>query len=185
MLLIGLLLQTPLKREADKFLNHRPSQATEIPTAGLDRHVSPRVVGVTCLVGLVAFSVVACYAYYPAPREVLEEMRLARVDVLSGVSSRDFEQTLHWIPILDEWSRKLEVGHALRHFELRPYQQMQAHLLRKKLELLEHAIEHALDAKNEATAASQIVLEEELQEAKVLATEISDNARRLSAAFGG
>ena len=119
----------------------------------------------------------------PSPNEVLEEMRLARVEVLSGASSNDFKHTLHWIPILDEWSRKLEVGNAIRYFELRPYQQMQAHLLRKKLELLEHAVEHAMDASNKNTEESRANLIVELEEIKLLRAEISKNGRRLSSAF--
>lgn len=140
--LVGFASRAVWPAATKSFLAHVPAKPIIAPTSGLGQHVSSRTVGMTCLVGLIAFSVVACYAYYPAPEEVLEEMRLARVEVLSGVASRDYEQTLHWIPILDEWSRKLEVGYAMRRFELRPYQQMQAHLLRKKLELLEHAIEH-------------------------------------------
>lgn len=145
--------------------------------AKFDRVVSPRTVGLTCMAGLVAFSVVACYAYYPPPREVLEEMRLARVELLSGVSSRDHKRVLHWIPVLEEWSRRLEVGYALRNFELRPYQQMQAHLLRKKLELLEHETEHAMretDANHQAEA---------LEELDQLRREISANANRIARAF--
>lgn len=161
---------------------------------GWDRSVSPKIVGFTCLAGLVAFSVVACYAYYPAPSEVLEEMRLARVDVLSGAASRDFERTLHWIPILEEWSRKLEVGSAMRSFELRPYQQMQAHLLRKKLELLEHATEHAVEATEQTqhgppqepdnhSGPPHVDLAQELSEIDALRVEISANAGRLVNAF--
>jgi uncharacterized protein len=164
---------------------------TETPNAtkqsGWNRPVSPRAVGITCLAGLVAFSVVACYAYYPPPGEVLEEMRLARTEVLSGATSRDYKRVLLWIPILEEWSRKLEVGHALRYFELRPYQQMQAQLLRKKLELLEHAIEHASLAKEKAkgviASTSEIDLDQELREIDQLRTEISANAQRLARAF--
>ena len=156
-------------------------------TSGWNRSVSPRAVGITCLAGLVAFSVVACYAYYPPPGEVLEEMRLARTEVLSSAISRDYQRVLLWIPILDEWSRKLEVGYALRNFDLRPYQQMQAHLLRKKLELLEHAIEHASQANGKAKATSaskaEIDLAQELREIDQLRSEISLNAQRLARAF--
>jgi hypothetical protein len=107
-----------------------------------DRIVAPWIVGIVCLAGLIAFSVVACYAYYPEPSEVLEEIKIARVEALSGVTSKHYETALYWIPIWDEWSRRLEVGYALRNFQLRPYQQAQARLLRKKLEILEHEIEH-------------------------------------------
>jgi uncharacterized protein len=142
---------------------------------GWDRRVSPRVVGLTCLAGLVAFSVVGCYAYYPEPSEVLEEMRLARVEVLSGITSRDYERTLHWIPVLEEWSRKLEVGYALREFELRPYQQMQAYLMRKKLESLEHELEE-LDPQSERTP-------EEKQTLETLQRGLVSTSRRLGQAF--
>ncbi len=197
-LLSGILSQTFVRRWLDATDSSDALSVSSIESLtaakGWDRVVSPRIVGFTCLAGLVAFSVVACYAYYPAPSEVLEEMRLARVEVLSGASSRDFERTLHWIPILEEWSRKLEVGSAMRCFELRPYQQMQAHLLRKKLELLEHATEHAAEATvklqvgqpqepDSHRGSPHIDLAQELSEMDALRTEISVNASRLANAF--
>lgn len=119
------------------------SSTIEKPKVGRgDIIVSPRIVGFTCIGGLVAFSIVACYAYYPAPEETLEEIRIARGEALSGATSSEKEHSLHWIGVWDEWTRKLEVGYAIRRFELRPYQQAQAQLLRKKLELLEHELEH-------------------------------------------
>lgn len=160
---------------------------------GLNRRVSSRTVGLTCLVGLVALSIVGCYAYYPEPSEVFEEMRLARVEVLSGVTSGDYERALHWIPILEEWSRKLEVGYALRNFELRPYQQMQAYLLRKKLESLEHELEHELEDAHEhahehehephAHSHGSGGASHHGSELKALRTQITDSTRRLTAAF--
>ena len=174
-----------------RWIERQETEKIEVPKStnpsGWNRPVSPRAVGITCLAGLVAFSVVACYAYYPSPKEVLEEMRLARTEVLSGATSRDYKRALLWIPILEEWSRKLEVGYALRNFDLRPYQKMQAHLMRKKLELLEHAIEHASlaseQAKGIATSKSEIDLDQELREIDQLRSEISSNGQRLSRAF--
>ena len=61
--------------------------------------------------------------------------------------------------------------------------QMQAFLLRKKLELLEHAVEHAMEAKGKNTELSKIQLEEELQEIKAMRAEISANGHRLTDAF--
>ncbi|QDV23197.1 permease [Aureliella helgolandensis] len=148
--------------------------------SGLNRQVSPRIVGLTCLAGLVALSIVGCYAYYPKPREVLEEMSLARVEVLTGITSREYDRALHWIPILEEWSRKLEVGYALRHFELRPYQQIQAYLLRKKLESLEHELEHEQETQELRSETGDSSHSEELD---ALRTLISENGRRLSVAF--
>lgn len=115
-------------------------------------------------------------------------MPLTRVDVLSGADSRDFERTPHWIPILEERSRKLEVGSTIQRFELRPCQRMQVHLLRKKLELLEHATEHAADATaakgtEKQAMAHAIDWEQDLREMDALRAEISDNSRSLVAAF--
>ncbi len=105
--------------------------------------IVPRgVIGVTMLVGLVALSIVACYAYYPSPNECLEEIALARTECLSAANSGDPDHALFWLPVWEEWSRRLEVGTFLRKGEVRRYQKMQGHLIRKKLELLEHELEH-------------------------------------------
>jgi uncharacterized protein len=149
--------------------------------SGLNRHVSTQTVGLTCLAGLVAFSIVGCYAYYPEPSEVFEEMNIARVEVLSGVTTGEYDRALHWIPILEEWSRKLEVGYALRHFELRPYQQMQAYLFRKKLESLEHELEHQQELHK--LSQQENASSHDSTELDTLRTQITDTARRLKLAF--
>lgn len=182
--LIGLLSRTLFRGPTNRFLSYIPDLSS-LQWQGMHRKVSTQVLGLTLLVGLVAFSIVGCYAYYPSADETLEEMRLVRVDVLSGVSSQDYEHVLHYIPDLEHWSRMLEVGYFIRNFELRPYQRMQAHLLRKKLELLEHACEdmleiQALQAQGKASPADS---EELLEKLNALRNEISQNARRLSQAF--
>ncbi|QEF99154.1 putative permease [Stieleria maiorica] len=105
--------------------------------------IVPRgVIGGTMLTGLVALSVVACYAYYPSPNECLDEISLARAECLSAANSGDVDHALFWLPVWEEWSRRLEVGTFLRRGEVRRYQSMQGYLVRKKLELLEHELEH-------------------------------------------
>jgi uncharacterized membrane protein YraQ (UPF0718 family) len=186
----GWVVTKPCKPAIDRFLETLPSRVRSQARGGLDRDVPPVVVGMTGVAGLFAFSIVGCYAYYPAPEEVLEEMRLARVELLSGVASKDYERVLHWIPILEEWSRKLEVGYAMRHYELRPYQRMQTFLLRKKLELLEHATEHLVEVTKsnpgEELRAPTIDLrdlEEHRKEIDELRYAISQNGGRLVKAF--
>lgn len=107
-----------------------------------DPIVSPRLVGATLLVGLIGVSVVMCYAYYPSAEETLEEVRIVRVETLSGARSGRVEHALFWLNRWEDWSRKLEVGTFLRRGEVRPYQRMQGYLIRKKLEALEHELEH-------------------------------------------
>ncbi|MGB0761622.1 MAG: permease, partial [Rubripirellula sp.] len=122
--------------------NSGDSVSTEPNSLGLDRIVGPNIVGATLLCGLIALSVVMCYAFYPSRDECLEEIKFIRADALSGATSGDYEHTKFWIPRWDEWSRRMEVGVYLRSGRVSPYQRMQGFLLRQKLDLLEHEIEH-------------------------------------------
>lgn len=182
-LLGGVLLRTVFRKPIDDFLGNVPALES-IEFAGLHRRVSSRTVGMTCLVGLVAFSIVGCYAYYYPPADVLEDLRIHRGDLLVGASSRDYPTILNSIPHVERLSRILEVSYALRHYELRPYQRTQAYLLRKKLELLEHATENLLDAKDAPPGSSAIDVEHELAEIDHLRREIAATSRRLVQAFG-
>lgn len=112
------------------------------PRKGLDIVVPANVIGLTMFVGLIAMSMVACFAYYPSSKECLEEVQMARAECLSGANSGHTEHALFWLPVWEDWSRRIEVGTFLRHGEVRPYQRMQGYLIRKKLELLEHELEH-------------------------------------------
>lgn len=184
---VGCVLRVFFQKQAEAIMNPAAAKFDVCqPTTGMHRPVSSRTVGLTCLAGVVALSIVGCYAYYPKPSEVLEEMRLARIEVLSGATSKDYDRSLRWIPVLDAWSRRLEVGYAIRNFELRPYQQMQTYIMRKKLELLEHAIEHASEFAEAADAGdsrAQVQLEEELSEIDKLRAELGYNSPRLRIAF--
>ncbi|MGB7343439.1 MAG: permease [Pirellulaceae bacterium] len=112
------------------------------PRRGLDIVVPPGVIGATMLTGLVALSVVACYAYYPSPSECLEEISVARAECLSAANSGHVDHAIFWLPVWEDWSRRLEVGTFIRTGQVRPYQRMQGYLIRKKLENLEHELEH-------------------------------------------
>jgi uncharacterized protein len=114
--------------------------AAELPS--YDRIVPRSVLGLTMLGGLIAFSIVGCFAYYPPAKVCLEEISVARGEAYTAARSGNVEHALHWIEQLEDWSRKLEVGTFLRKGEVRPYQRMQGKLIRKKLELLEHELEH-------------------------------------------
>ncbi|MEO1526344.1 MAG: permease [Planctomycetota bacterium] len=112
---------------------------------GMDRIVSPQTVGATLIAGMVAVSVVMCYAYYPSPEECMKEIRYIRADAISGARSGDADHAKFWIPRWDEWTRRLEVGAFIRRGEVTPYQRMQGYLIRKKLETLEHELDHPHD----------------------------------------
>ncbi|WP_040765661.1 permease [Novipirellula maiorica] len=109
---------------------------------GFDIIVPPGVIGATILGGLVALSVVACFAYYPSPGECLDEIGMARAECLTAANSGQVDHALFWLPVWEDWSRRMEVGTFLRTGQVRHYQRMQGYLIRKKLELLEHELEH-------------------------------------------
>ena len=125
--------------------NASSSDPSEPVKLALDRIIGPNIVGATLLIGLIALSIVMCYAFYPSRDECLEEIRFIRADALSGATSGDYEHAKFWIPRWDEWSRRMEVGVYLRTGRITPYQRMQGFLLRQKLDLLEHEMEHQHD----------------------------------------
>lgn len=99
------------------------------------------VLGLLSLAGLVAISIVGCFAYYPAPDECLEAMTDTRIGALSAALSMDHTETKYWAERYDDWTRKLEVGAYLRNGELSEYHRWKARLVREKLEILEHEVE--------------------------------------------
>ncbi len=127
--------------KAGSFASSITAETSEV-RRGFDIVVPRGVIGATMLAGLVALSVVACFAYYPPPGECLKEIGLARAECLSAANSGQVDHALFWLPVWEDWSRRLEVGTFIRTGEFRPYQRMQGYLIRKKLELLEHELEH-------------------------------------------
>lgn len=118
---------------------------TETPqvseTSRGDIIVPPTVLGGLSLVGLVIFSGVGCYAYYPPAGEVFEEISIAKAEALSGGLTGDATHAEYWIDVYQEWTRKLEVGTFLRTGGLTEYQQWKARLVREHLEMLKHSVE--------------------------------------------
>ncbi|GIW98535.1 MAG: permease [Pirellulaceae bacterium] len=124
------------------------------------------VLGGIALVGLIGVSVFGCYVYYPPPSEILEEMRIVNTEVASAASSQDWDTALYWIPIYDDWTRKLEVSMFLRGEKLTPYRRAKANVLRDKLELLEHEVE-----------------DQEVEQARALGMSVNQAYRRLRDAY--
>ncbi|MEZ6100974.1 MAG: permease [Pirellulaceae bacterium] len=107
----------------------------------LNATVPGPVLGMTAILGLIAFSVVGCFVYYPAPDQTLEDMRYVKADALSYASSKDVEKAAKSIEAYDDLTRKLQVGYYLRHWQLTEYQQAKARVLRGRLEQLKDILE--------------------------------------------
>src|SRR5262249_28152075 len=87
--------------------SHNPAQAA---TSRFDVSVPAPVLGGAGLVLLFGLSLVGCYAYYPSSDEVFEEMRILRGEVLTAALSGNQKHAGHFIPIWDDWTRRLQVG---------------------------------------------------------------------------
>ena len=136
------------------------------PNRGWTVNASVAVLCVVALMGLIALSVFGCYVYYPAPAEIFEEMRIVNTEVMASASSQDWDTALYWIPIYDDWTRKLQVSMFLRGEELTPYRRAKATILRDKLELLEHEVE-----------------DQEVKESRELGMAVTRAYRRMRAAY--
>jgi uncharacterized membrane protein YraQ (UPF0718 family) len=132
---VGLRFADPGRR-LDQWFERESPRPTKY-----DIRLPGAVLGGVAIAGLVALSVFGCYVYYPPPSEIFEELKLVNAEVVSAASSRDWDTALYWIPIYDDWTRKLQVSAVLRGDGLTDYQRIKASILRDKLELLEHEVE--------------------------------------------
>jgi len=164
MMVCGLLVRVADRNGAlERWITQTPTQEG----AKLDTVIPGWVLGVLSLIGLVIFSVVGCYAYYPPASEVFEEMRIAKGEALSAGLTGDATHAEYWIDVYQEWTRKLEVGTFLRTGGVSEYQHWKARLVREHLEMLKHCVEDG-----------------EKEEARDWVTKIQRSDRRLRSAFG-
>ena len=126
------------KERTEEWLEQEPAAVSK--STKFDIVLPAPVLGGIAIVGLIAISGLGCYAYYPSPKETLEEMTVAKAEALGAALSGDTDHACYWIERFDDWSRKLEVGTYLRDWHLSEYHRMKGQLLRYKLELLEHEI---------------------------------------------
>lgn len=118
----------------------KPPQPSELGPEWLNMTLSPTVLGVVSLIGLIALSIVGCYAYYPSAKEVFAEMYILRGEVLTAATSGNKKHVEHQVPLWDDWTRRLQVGVFLREGSVSPYRRMKAKVFRDRLEFLKHAV---------------------------------------------
>jgi hypothetical protein len=68
-------------------------------------------------------------------------MAIVKAEVLTAASSANRKHATHFIPVWDEWTRKLQVGAFLREGANGPYRRMKTKVFRDRLEMLKHAVE--------------------------------------------
>jgi len=123
------------------WLESEPSASEKKPDSVWSRPLSPAVLGGAALAGVVAVSIFGCYVYYPAPEVVLEDLKLARVEVFSAAIGRDEEAAEESIDWAADLTRRLEVGVYIRQFHLSEECRLCTKTVRDLLEQLDHAVE--------------------------------------------
>jgi hypothetical protein len=141
LVVVGLTLRVLDRRWHVEDWLERPSEPSSRAPGWLNVSIPPAGLGGIALGGLVVFSIVGCFAYYPAPREVFDEMAILKGEVLTAALSGNQKHAAHFIPIWDDWTRRLQVGTFIREGRIGPYRRMKAKVFRDRLELLKHAVE--------------------------------------------
>jgi hypothetical protein len=110
------------------------------PVPFWNRDLPGPVLGGVALLGLVVFSVVALFIYYPAPREAFEEIVQVRVNALVAVNTGHREEAIRQIQQWDLLTRKLQVGVLIRTGRIDPAATQATEDLRERLEEMRDAL---------------------------------------------
>jgi hypothetical protein len=140
LVLTGALLRRFDRRgRLDAWLTRRPSPSGRPPRVW-DRNLPGPVLGLVGLFGLVCFSVVALYIYYPAPKEAFAEIARVRAEALVAVNTGEKDNAIRQIQQWDLLTRKLQVGVFIRTGRMDPGVTKSTADLRERLEDLRDAL---------------------------------------------
>jgi hypothetical protein len=113
---------------------------SDAPKSVWNRDVPGPVLGVVALIGLVVFSVVALYIYYPDQKQAFDEIVRVRADALAAVHSGHKEEAIRQIQHWDLLTRKLQVGVFIRTGKMDAETSKATEDLRERLEELRDAL---------------------------------------------
>ncbi|AWM36609.1 putative permease [Gemmata obscuriglobus] len=113
-----------------------------------DANVPGSVLGAVSLLGLVAFSVVGAYLYYPDREQCFEEMKAVHADAVVAARTGKRDEAIRQLERWDLLTRKLQVGVYIRTLRLSDEQARSADDLRERLEEVRDAL-----LANDATVA--------------------------------
>ena len=134
--LVGVLLQgLDGKKRLEGWLC-RPRSAQGGKESIFNRGVPGPVLGLVALAGLVLFSLVSLYIYYPPAEEVFNEISRVRADALTSVRTGKTQDAIRQLEAWDLLTRKLQVGEFLRKGLLSKQQSEKAEALREELEAM-------------------------------------------------
>jgi len=107
---------------------------TETTQRSLDIRVPGPVLGIIVLIGLIAFSVVGAYVYYPERDQCMDQMFAVYAEAAVAVNTGKAEEAIRHLEQWDQLVRKLEVGTYLRNFKVTTEQSKTAEDLREAIE---------------------------------------------------
>lgn len=107
----------------------------------MDIYIPNPVLGAIALVGLVIMSGMGCYVYYPPTSDTLQDMAMVKANYFVAIQTGEAAEAIKEIEVYDNLTRKLQVGHFLRHGELDEFQRTKAKVLRGRLEQLKDLVE--------------------------------------------
>lgn len=110
------------------------------PKSIWNRNVPGPVLGLAAILGLVVFSVVALYIYYPDPKQGFDEIVRVRADAITAVRSGHKEEAIRQIQHWDLLTRKVQVGVFIRTGRMDPETSKATEDLRERLEELRDAL---------------------------------------------
>jgi uncharacterized protein len=119
--------------DVDAWLVRRPPSSDK-PKPFWDRPIPGPVLAIVALLGLVAFSVIAAYVYYPDPEQVFRDMAEVRVEAITAVRFGHKEEAIRRLEQWDLLTRKLQVGDYIRGWQLDKAKADKADDLREELE---------------------------------------------------
>ncbi len=164
--LIGLVLQKfDRQGRLDNWLTTAPP-VSDRPASVWNQDVPGPVLGMVALLGLVVFSVVALYIYYPAPKEAFAEILRVRAEAIVAVNTGHKEEAIRQIQQWDLLTRKLQVGVFIRTARFDSEVTKVTEDLRERLEDLRDAL-----------------LADKLSEAKGLLPQVEEAYRKCRAAY--
>ncbi|MFO0823979.1 MAG: permease [Gemmataceae bacterium] len=105
-----------------------------------NRDLPGPILGLAALAGLVVFSVVALYIYYPAPEEAFTEIAAIHADAFVAVNTGKTEEAIRQIHRFDLLTRKLQVGAFIRTGKMDQEAGAATEDLRERLEELRDAL---------------------------------------------
>ena len=125
--------------QVEKWLTTHPP-VSEAPVGVLNRGVPGPVLGIVALLGLVVFSLVALYIYYPDTKQAFSDIIRVRTDVSVAVRTGKKDEAIRRIQQWDLLTRKLQVGVFIRTGSMDPEVGKITEDLRERLEDLRDAL---------------------------------------------